>query len=191
MSPPPALPQPTRLERAAAGAAMLCYLGHAGGYYARVGQPEGALWACHVGTALIAAGLALRSPRANAVGVAWLSFGTPVWLADIAMGAGLIPTSLLTHVVGYGIGLWAAARLGFPSRTWWRALVGIVALQQFTRLVAPPATNVNVAFHVHPSMAGHFSSYAAYWLFMTAVLLVVLVATELLVRAVLRRIGRA
>jgi hypothetical protein len=177
-------------DGAIAAAAVLCYAGHAGGYYVRVGQPAGALWACHIGTLLIALGAALRAPRLNAVGVSWLALGTPVWLLDLSTGAGLIPTSLLTHVGGTALGCVGVARMGFPRGTWWRALAGIVALQQVTRLVAPPSGNVNVAFIIHPGWEAHFSSYGRYWLAMTLLTGVVFAAAEVVFRLLARATGR-
>jgi hypothetical protein len=96
------------------------------------------------------------------IGLLWLAVGTPLWLLDLAAGAALAPTSALTHLGGYGVGLAAVARTGMPRHAWWQAVAGLAALQEACRWWTPPAANVNAAFAVYERFEGWFPSYAAY-----------------------------
>ena len=100
--------------------ALVCYAVHAG-YHVWRGHAVDALWACHVAALLIAAGALLGRARPAAIGVSWLAFGDVLWLLDLLGGGEFFPTSLLTHVVGLGIGLVVLRRLGWPSPSWWPA----------------------------------------------------------------------
>ncbi len=52
----------------------------------------------------------------SAVGTLFLCLGTPQWLLYLAAGGEFMPTSLATHVVALGIGLYAAYRYGSAAR---------------------------------------------------------------------------
>ncbi len=82
---------------------------------------------------------------------------------DLATGGELIPTSFLTHVVGFALGLHGVRRLGFPRGTWWKATLAFVAVWPVTRLLTPRAANVNLAFFVHPGWERLFPVYALYF----------------------------
>jgi hypothetical protein len=131
-------------------------------HHLRHHQPENALWACHLASVLVGAGLVFRSPSANAIGFLWLVLGVPLWLTDLAGGAPFLATSLLTHVGGFVLALYGLALLGMPEHAWWKAIVAFVALQQVTRVLTPPAANVNLAFAVWPGWEGRFASYRSY-----------------------------
>lgn len=109
------------------------------------------------------AGLLLRRPTLVAISTSWLVLGDILWAVDLLSGGVFYPTSLLTHVGGLAIGLLALRRSGWPEGTWWRALLALAALQQCTRLLTPPAANVNLAFSVYPGWEPLFPHYSAYW----------------------------
>jgi len=152
------------------------YAIHAGGHLGR-GQPEDLLWACHLGALSVGVGLLLGSPALNAVGFLWLCVGNVLWCLDLAAGGELITTSLLTHVLGCGIGGFGVARLGMPRHSWVRALLALLALQLLCRLVTPPQANVNLA---HAVWAGWEDRFPAYWAYQALLLLVAAAAFALL-----------
>jgi hypothetical protein len=143
------------------------------------------LWACHLAAVLVGVGLLGEWPAVVAVGVTWLAVGVPLWLFDLAMGGEFTPTTLLTHVGGLAVGLVGLWHLRMPAGVWWKALLGLAALQQLCRWVTPPAENVNVAFSVYPWMQPYFSSYGRYWLAMAVVFGGLYFVTELVLRKVL------
>ncbi len=142
--------------------AFACYAAHAAWHLAHH-RAHDLLWACHLACVLIGVGLLTSSPLPNAIGVSWLSFGIPLWVIDLATGGELIPTSFLTHVVGFALGLHGVRRLGFPRGTWWKATLAFVAVWPVTRLLTPRAANVNLAFFVHPGWERLFPVYALYF----------------------------
>lgn len=146
--------------------------------HARLGHPFDALWACHVATLLVGAAAWRESPRLNAVALVLLALGNLLWLIDLLFTGDWMWTSLLTHVGALALALGSARRLGYPRGSWWRALLVIVGWQQLTRLLTPPARNINMAFAVHPSSTSVFSSYPAYWLAMTALCALLMAASE-------------
>jgi hypothetical protein len=126
------------------------------------GRLAESLWACHVGAALVGMGLLGDWPRTTAIGILWLSVGTPLWLLDIASGAEFVPTSALTHVGGLAVALAALRRRSVPRHIWWQAVLALAALQQACRWWTPPAANVNAAFAVYPRFQAWFPSYGLY-----------------------------
>ncbi len=150
--------------------ALGCYAVHAA-YHVHRGHPEDLVWACHVGTLLVAFGLAARSPVANAIGFLWLVVGNVCWAMDLAAGGDFLPTSILTHAGGLVLGALGLRRMGLPRHAWWQALVGFVLLQQLSRWTTPPDANVNVAFRVWTGWEARFPSYPAYLAMLYAIAL--------------------
>ena len=60
-------------------AAVGCYAIHAG-FHILNGRPEEVLWMCHLGAALVGAGLLCSSAATNGIGTLFLCMGTPLWL---------------------------------------------------------------------------------------------------------------
>lgn len=141
--------------------AVSCYAIHASVHLLR-GEWYDLFWACHVAALFVGAGLLARSSTINSVGVLLGLMGLPLWLADLAAGGEFLPTSVLTHVVALGIGIYGAVRLGLPRGAWWRATLVLVALIGFCRFATPPASNVNVAFAIQHGWEGRFDSHASY-----------------------------
>lgn len=165
-------------------AALGFFAAHAGQYLVR-GQPEQALWACHVGSALVGLGLLLRRPSLNAVGTVWLLAGLPLWLYDLSRGGEFIPTSILTHGGGLIVGLFGARRLGVPTGLWWKVLLGLAPLYALSRWLTPPEANVNLSQRIHPGSEPYFPSYPFY----VASLAVLFGASGLGFQGLTRRLG--
>ncbi|MBX3209129.1 MAG: hypothetical protein KF764_29115 [Labilithrix sp.] len=165
--------------------ALACWLIHGGNHVLR-GTPHDLLWACNVAVPMLALGCFAGARLACAIPLLWLSFGTPIWLVDLATGAGLIPTSVFVHVVAPLIGIAAVRRLGWPPRAWLAATGASAGLLALTRLVGAPGPNVNLAFRIHDGWERVFGSHAAF-------LAVLLAASALLfagIDAVARRLAR-
>lgn len=126
------------------------------------GRGAEALWSCHLATAVTGAGLVLRCPAGAAVGCFWSLIGGPFWLLDIATGAELVPTSILTHLGGFLVAVAAVRRMPVPRHAWVWSVAGLAALQQLCRWTTPPAANVNAAFAVYGRFDGWFPSYGCY-----------------------------
>lgn len=148
--------------------ALLCFLIHGGSHVLR-GTAHDVLWACTLANLLIGVGLLFRWPRdlsaqLCSIGVLWLCVGNFTWLLDLILGGEFFVTSLLTHWLGLGVGIWGLLRLGWPDRAWLHATLALIALQLVCRLLTPPAANVNVAHAVYAGYQRIYPSYAWFWL---------------------------
>lgn len=150
---------------------LLCLFAYAvhGWHYVQRRQEANLLWFCHLAALAVGLGLLLRAPTLSAVGFLWLCVGTPLWLLDLASGGEVSVGSILTHGAGLGAGAFGLRRLGLPSGAWWKALVALVAVHALTRVVTPPAENVNLAFAVWTGWEPWFPSHLAYIALLTTV----------------------
>jgi hypothetical protein len=133
-------------------AAETCWLIHAARHVLG-GTAHDLLWACNVAVPMLALGCFAGRAMPCAVALSWLAFGTPIWLLDLAMGAGLIITSPLVHVVAPLLAISALRRLGCPDCAWVFATAGTLPLLVASRLLGTTAANPNLAFRVHPPQA--------------------------------------
>jgi hypothetical protein len=163
----PAFAEASAGRRALAIAAFACYAAHAAVHLSR-GEPYDLLWGCHLAVVLVGAGLLASSPAINAVGLLWSCFGLPLWLLYTFTGGEFMPTAVLTHAGALVLGVFGVRLLGMPEGVWWKALAAYVALWGLTRLVTPPAVNINLAFRVHDGWEGSFPSYPIYFLTLLA-----------------------
>lgn len=127
------------------------------------GETEDLLWVCNVAPLVLALGCLLARPTFVAVPLLWLSFGTPMWLVDLATGGEVIWTSIPTHVGCPLLALFVARKLGFPRSSWLYAAGGLAALMLLCRLVTPRASNVNLAFDVWAGWQDVFPTYGPYF----------------------------
>lgn len=142
-------------------AALGCYAIHAG-FHIINGRPEETLWMCHLGAALVGAGLLGSSAITNGIGALFLCLGTPLWVMYLAGGGEFYPTSCFPHLGGLVIGLYGVRRLGLPPGTWWKAAAALITLIVVCRLVTPERANVNVAFAIYPGWEKFFPSHPIY-----------------------------
>lgn len=195
-SPPGPPPWPRRSESSSAASppqndgarvssgilAILFYVLRAG-LYVVGGEPQNALWSCHVASLAVGFGLLLRSATLNAIGFLWVTVGVPAWLLDLATGGRFRAASLLTHFGGLVLGFLGVSTLGLPEDSWWKALLALASLHVLTRAVTTPAQNVNLTFAVWRGWESWFPSHGLYLLFLgTGTGAVFLVVTVLLRR---------
>jgi hypothetical protein len=119
-------------------------------------------------TLFVGLGLAFGLPLVNAIGLLWLSIGIPLWILYLAEGGVCHPTSVVSHLGGAVLGSAGVKRLGMPRHAWWKAAAGLAGLQLASRLVTPPAENVNLSHAVWRGWEEVFPSYAVYWTLLTA-----------------------
>jgi hypothetical protein len=140
------------------------------------------LWTCNVATALLALGAFLRNARLCAIALCWLAYGTPIWLLDLATGAGMIPTSPLTHFGGLALAVIAVRKLGFPRWSWAWAVGASLVLVVLARILTSAQHNVMLAHRVHDGWEKYFSSHPTYFVVMMAGSAVVFFVVETLAR---------
>lgn len=141
-------------------------------------------WVCNVAPVLLAIGCFTKNARLCAIATAWLSYGMPIWLLDLATGANMIGTSVFTHFGCLAVGLVAIRRLGWPRRTWIFAAAASMVPLALARLFTPPEPNVMLAFRVHDGWEKYFSSHALYLALMIGGSAVVFLVVETIARRV-------
>jgi hypothetical protein len=146
---------------------LLAYGVHAA-YYLPRRQGENLLWFCHLAALGIGVALLMRKPTLNAIGLLWLTVGTPCWFLYLAGGGALLPGAVLTHSALL-LSLLGVRQLGLPRDAWWKAVLALVVVFAVTRLVTPPAANVNLAFAIWPGWERFFPSHLVYLTFLALV----------------------
>ncbi|APV50704.1 hypothetical protein BWI17_14030 [Betaproteobacteria bacterium GR16-43] len=133
------------------------------------GRGWDALWVCHVANLLLAAGIFARRVRWARAALLLILAGLPLWAADMAHTGHVEGVSVVSHLGGFAVAVFALLRSPRPpGPAWGLALATYLAAQLAARLFAPPALNVNVAHAPYPGWEGWFESHAAYWVFVTA-----------------------
>ena len=147
-------------------------------FYWRNGGMENMFWMCNVANLALAAGLFLGLQRLIRIAVLWLIPGLPLWLYYVTVNGGWLVTSFFTHIGGLIVGLFVLYKIGAGRWMWLHGFVLFLIVQQASRSLTRPESNVNIAHVVDPAWAGVFSSYGLYWM-----------ATTLTVAAVLWVLG--
>lgn len=158
---------------------------HAGNHVFFRNTGHDLFWICNIAPVVLAVGCFRESARLCAIATAWLSYGMPIWLLDLATGAGMIRTSVFTHFGCLAIGLVAVRRLGWPRHTWLVATVASLVPLILARLFTPPGPNVMLAFRVHDGWEKHFSSHPSYLAVMIAGSAVIFLVVETILRRAL------
>ena len=148
--------------RVALGLMAICFYAIHGFYLMISGETPHLLWACHIGSLAVGFGLIFALPILVTIGVLWLGFGDLMWFLYLAGGGGFEPTSPLTHIGGFAVGIYGLHKTGLPKSSWIWALIGLIVLQQITRLLTPEALNINLAFRVHEGWETVFPTYGFY-----------------------------
>ena len=188
--PAAAAPSGDRRRCVLAALALAFFCVHAG-RHALAGHAHEALWSCTLSNALIGLGLLRAWSLPAAIGVCWLCMGNLTWLADLALGGELLATSLLTHIGGLTVGVLGLRGLGWPRHAWLWSAAAMLALQELSRLVTPPAANVNLAFSVYTGWERVYPSYRVFWLILFTEAVLVYVLADQLFRRLLGRSKRS
>lgn len=160
MSGVPPLTQGRTLRRAGL-AALVFYALHVV-WHVTHGAHWDLFWVCNVSMPLLAFGCFVAHARLCVASVLILSYGTPMWVLDLATGGVLVPTSLLTHLGGLAAGILAVRRLGWPPGAWRFGCLVTLAVLAITRVVTPAGPNVNLAFRVHDGWERWFPHHSVY-----------------------------
>jgi hypothetical protein len=144
------------------------------------------LWACHVATLLMAIGFLVRAHRLVAAALVFhAGMGVVGWLLDVA-AHGTTPTSVLAHALPLVLGAIAVRERGVPRGSAAIAWLLWAALQPLSRLLTPPALDVNLAWSVWPPVARLFPNQAVYIAFNVLLAIPFLAAAQLALARVAR-----
>lgn len=148
--------------------------------------PEQILWCCHLSNLLLAIGMVFWRPQLIRVAALWLLMGVPPWILDMAVSRLITPVSIISHLGGSLVALYAMSQIRAQKGSWIHALAYFLALQQVTRLLTVPGpyTNVNVAHFAYGPWKDVVSQYWLYILINSVLAAAALWLIELFLRLV-------
>ena len=167
--------------------AILFFLQYAIYSYSK-GILSNALWVCHIGCLLVGLGLLSGISKINAVGFFLLVVGNVGWALYLLAGGELILPSILTHIGGILIGVYAVYKLGIPKYTFLYASLAFAFLQILAHLTTGISENVNLAFRIQEGWERYFPSHLAYLVFLYVLLTVSFYGLEFTMRKILHRL---
>jgi hypothetical protein len=138
-------------------------------HYWRINELGHMLWMCNIGNLLLAIGLFFNRPRLIRVAVIWMVPGLVLWFVYVVLSWGMFLSSTLAHVGGIVVGMIALRRVRMDRNSWIYALAWYFAIQLLSRLITPPALNVNVAHAIDPLWQQTFNAYWKFWLVLSLV----------------------
>ena len=151
-----------------------------GVHYWRINELGHMLWMCNIGNLLLAIGLFLEKARVVRLSAILTIPGLAVWFVYVVLAWGVFLTSALAHV-GCLVVAMIALRNYRMDRTAWRWALGwYLMVQLFSRLVTPRELNVNLAHSIQPGWESAFASYWTFLVTVTAIAVVVLWLSGLL-----------
>lgn len=134
------------------------------GFHWKSGTPGNGLWMCNASSAALGIGMMCRIPILIRVATIWLIPGLPLWIYD-ATRYGMGPaTTILEHVGGVVVGLYALHHIRAYRWMWLHGIGWFLLIQQAGRWLTDPKLNVNTAHFPHASVAKSFPVYWQYWL---------------------------
>src|SRR5215813_12946859 len=149
-------------------------------HYWRINELGHLLWMCNVGNLLLAMGLFLEKPLVIRLSAIWMIPGLFVWIIYVVLAWGVFFSSTLAHVGGLAVALIALSHVGMDRTAWRWAFAWYLVVQLLSRFLTAPALNVNLAHAVQPGWERTFHSYWSFWLVLTAVTVLILWLSGLL-----------
>ena len=147
------------------------------------GTPDWIMANCNITLVMLAVGMLAFRQLPIRVATIWLTIGVPMWLIDAWVTQVLWAASVLSHVGGWLLGLFALRRVRVDGRSWLPAAVWFFLWQVVTRLTTRPHLNVNIAHTPYEFTKDWFASY---WQFWPVCALVILLLTWLVERGLVR-----
>ena len=146
--------------------------------HVHAGDPGNMLWACHLSNLLIGVGLLVNWQTGVGAGLLWLSVGVPFWIIWLVGGGEFFVTSMLTHVGGAAVGIWAMRQVSWSRGIWWKAWLAILLLQLVSRYTTSPAANANISHDVWKGWEQTFPSYPVYLILLLGITAVIFAVAE-------------
>jgi hypothetical protein len=149
-------------------------------HYWQINELGHMLWMCNIGNLLLAIGLFLEERMLIRVAVMWMVPGVLVWVfyvvptwgtllngrASFSQSFGVL-SSTLAHLGGITVGLVVLKKIRMDGRAWLHTFVWYLAVQLLSRLLTPPAMNVNLSQRIQDGWEQTFSAYWKFWVVLT------------------------
>jgi len=149
-------------------------------HYWHINELGHALWMCNIGNLLLAIGLFLEEAVLIRVAVIWMLPGLVVWVLYVVPTWGMLLTgrlglgqffgvlsSTLAHVGGASVGMVVLSKVRMDARAWFHAYVWYFVVQLLSRLLTPPAMNINLSHRIQDGWEQTFSAYWKFWVLLT------------------------
>lgn len=151
--------------------------------YIEVGTPDWIMYNCNITLVMLSLGMILLRELPIRVAAIWLAIGVPMWLIDAWVLREIWIASILSHIGGFLLALYAVRRVRLTGGDWMLAALWFYMLQLVTRFTTAPRYNVNIAHFPYEFTRDWFSSYLVFWpVCAVAVLLLTWLAELILVR---------
>ena len=131
--------------------------------YIDEGTPDWIMANCNVTLLMLAAGMLAFRRLPIRVATIWLTIGVPMWLIDAWVTQVLWVASILSHLGGWLLGLFALRSVRVTGKSWLPAAIWFFALQLVTRLTTEPKLNVNIAHKPYEFTGAWFQGYWQFW----------------------------
>lgn len=139
------------------------------GHYWPINELGNLFWMCNVGNLILAFGLFLEKPAVIRLAAIWTIPGLFIWILYVVLAWGVFLSSTLAHVGGLAVALIALRQVGMDRTSWRWAFGWYLVVQLLSRFFTSPALNVNLAHTVQPGWDQTFQSYWSFWVVLTAV----------------------
>lgn len=131
--------------------------------YIQVGTPDWIMYNCHVTMVLLSAGMVFGIPLLIRVATIWLVIGLPMWIIDAYFIQELWIASIVSHLGGFLLAIYAIRRVRATGKSWGPAVAWFLLWQMVTRYTTAPELNINIAHTPYEFSRAWFGSYWAFW----------------------------
>lgn len=128
------------------------------------GKAGDSLWICHASNLVLSLGLILDNSFLIRLAVLCIIPGSLFWIAEMIRTKEVLMTSILAHIAGIAVGIYAISKIGISNYSWAHTLAWYLLLQQICRFYTPFELNVNLAHKIYGGWEMFFKSYKVYWL---------------------------
>jgi hypothetical protein len=149
-------------------------------HYWQINELGHTLWMCNIGNLLLAVGLFFGEAMLIRVAVIWMLPGVVVWVLyvvptwrmlftgslNLAQVFGVL-SSTLAHLGGISVGLVVLRKIRMDRWAWLHAYLWYFVIQLLSRLLTPPALNVNLSHRIQDGWEQTFSAYWKFWVLLT------------------------
>jgi hypothetical protein len=131
--------------------------------YIQVGTPDWIMYNCHLSTLLLAVAMFTEWKPGIRIAAIWLIIGLPMWLIDAWVTQVIWVASIVSHLGGALLALYAIRRVRATGASWLPALAWFLFWQLVTRYTTASELNVNIAHMPYEACKDWFSSYWHFW----------------------------
>ena len=128
------------------------------------GKGGDSLWICHASNLVLSLGLMLGNSTLIRLAVLCIIPGSLFWIREMIRTKEVLTTSILSHLSGIAIGVYAISKIGISNYAWVHSLAWYLLLQQLCRFYTPFELNVNLAHKIYEGWEMFFKDYKVYWL---------------------------